>query len=686
MTDEEESHKRSANAGSPQRRGDIQGLRAVAVVLVVIYHTGAALPGGFVGVDMFFVISGFVITRLLYREFETRGRLGLSAFYLRRIRRILPPLALMLTVVMLLSIALAPIGGQQITARTGIGAALLSANVYLIRFGGGGYFDIDSSLNVLLHTWSLSVEEQFYLVFPALLGIAWWLGRRLGRSRGRISLAVALLVVIAASLSVSSILSTGHAGPIPTFGRASEIAFYSPITRAWEFGIGASLVFVMLHLMIRSRVLATATALVGAALIFWSAFAFDGSTAFPGVAALVPVIGTSLLLAAGEHQAGNPVSALLSAPIAQRLGDLSYSWYLWHLPFIVLSAALWGRSKPIALAAAALSMGPALASFRWVENPIRFRSSPTRRRTLALAFACITGPVVAGLALEESHRLLQPGSELALHADVSQGCNSDTPLGARVEDACTWTVEPSLGLAVLVGDSNAGQFTEGFIEGAHRQSLDAQVATWAECPFVDLRLLANGEPREACSGFVVGTTAHLIADPPVVVVLASASDGYINQPEFALVDPGTGEVASDAAGKQRLWEAGLRRTIQSLEGAGIRVVVEHPIPKFPGWDPQACSALLWYLDGGSRCGTSESRLVLDARRANAVTAENAAVIGTDARIVDLFDILCPGTGCATLVNGVWRYRDGGHISIAESLALGGDFATALSFDPPIVRA
>ena len=157
-----------ADAGT--RRGDIQGLRALAVLAVVAYHAGSGFSGGYVGVDVFFVISGYVITRMMLSELRGTGRLDLGRFYLRRVRRLLPALSLVLAAVLLLSVAFTALGAQAVTARTGAAAALVNANHYLALFGlDAGYFAIGSKSNPLLHTWSLSVEEQFYLVFPLLI-------------------------------------------------------------------------------------------------------------------------------------------------------------------------------------------------------------------------------------------------------------------------------------------------------------------------------------------------------------------------------------------------------------------------------------------------------------------------------------------------------------------------------------
>jgi peptidoglycan/LPS O-acetylase OafA/YrhL len=213
------------------RRRDIQGLRALAVLLVVAYHAGAPLPGGFTGVDVFFAISGFVIARALIRELASTGGLRLGRFYARRVRRLLPALAVMLIAVALLGTLASPVAGQRMGGLTGIRASLFAANVYLYHLGTG-YFDVSASLDPLLHTWTLAVEEQFYLVFPALLLLGWRLGRRL---------AAVLLVGAVSAGSFYLALEYSQAFGIGGVAHPQRFAFYASPTRAWEFGAGSLL-------------------------------------------------------------------------------------------------------------------------------------------------------------------------------------------------------------------------------------------------------------------------------------------------------------------------------------------------------------------------------------------------------------------------------------------------------------
>jgi peptidoglycan/LPS O-acetylase OafA/YrhL len=346
-----------------RRRLDVQGLRAVAVLSVVAYHAGLPLPGGFVGVDVFFVISGFVITTMLRREWETTGRISFAAFYKRRFKRLTPALAVVVAVTAVTAgLVMSPLGPQQRVSETGLGAMALIAN-WVIASTTGGYFDAPAATNPLLHTWSLSVEEQFYLVFPALLALGWFLGRRW-----------AALLVGAVALG-----SFGAAIIVEPVVRSPLFGFYSPLTRAWEFAVGALLVLLPVKGF-------RGAAFAGFTLLAASLYLIDDLTTFPGMWTLLPVAGAALLIV------GRPRMLSLRPLVA--IGDWSYSIYLWHWPLIVFATTFgWNRT-----AAAALSFLPAIASFKWVERPLRSLQLPRRRFALLVA-AVVMSPMIVDGAL-----------------------------------------------------------------------------------------------------------------------------------------------------------------------------------------------------------------------------------------------------------------------------------------------
>jgi len=657
-------------AAAEGRRIDIQGLRALAVLLVVLYHCALPVPGGYIGVDVFFVISGFVITRMLAAELEASGTLSLRRFYLRRIRRLLPALALTTTLVTLLGIAANPIGTQDVAAYTGAAASLFAANAHLYR-SAPGYFAPGSDLNPFLHTWSLAVEEQFYLVFPALLLVTWWAAARWlpeGRRRGAVALAMA--GVLLASFVLSYAMSY-RVTPLAGLKAPMVFAFYGSPTRAWEFAAGVLLALQDWRWRRLGPNFLLAAGLVGLALVAAGSAWLDASAHFPGLAALVPVVGTALLIASGSGAAHVLSRALGTRPMVW-IGDRSYGWYLWHWPFVVFARALLpGAAWAPALAGLA-SLAPTWASYRWLENPLRAGGRGPAWRTLGLGAACVAVPVAACAALLLANRAIvgsarmdAVGEALRLHEDVLQDC-----LGLEAFDRPGCSFGPADGArgVILVGDSNAGQFTEPVVAAAVALGMRATVATSEGCPFVDMEVRINGDGFGACREFVQGTLARIAERRPDLVIVAQASDGYIREPDKTFRVDGQGAVATDPEAKAIAWRDGLARTLAAI-GRTSRVLVIHPVPRFPEWSLDSCAAgrLLW--DRAS-CAPSATRAEVERWRARAVGSERAAVATVPASTgLDLDDLLCDAKRCASEVDGRWLYRDGAHLSVRGALSL-----------------
>jgi peptidoglycan/LPS O-acetylase OafA/YrhL len=306
----------SPHTAQTHRRADIQGLRALAVVLVVLFHAGLGPAGGFTGVDVFFVISGFVIAGLLMRELNTTGGISLRTFYLRRIRRLLPTLALVSVVTVVCgAMLMSPLGGYQQTLGLGvISAAGFVANLYYFK-ALGGYFQQTADSNPFLHTWTLSVEEQFYLVFPVLLLAGWWLSRR----RGRRGLAGLLLAGLVLALACDLALTfdwlphlPGLLGSLSLPDIAARAAFYLPVSRAWEFLAGALTAVAVSRWSPRPG-LAAVLAWSGITALAVGVFWIRPTQPYPGILASVPVTATVCLLLAGSTRGrASGVTRLLS--------------------------------------------------------------------------------------------------------------------------------------------------------------------------------------------------------------------------------------------------------------------------------------------------------------------------------------------------------------------------------------
>jgi peptidoglycan/LPS O-acetylase OafA/YrhL len=413
------------------RRSDIQGMRAIAVLMVVAFHAGLPVPGGFVGVDVFFVISGFVITNMLKQEWVTTGRIRFGAFYIRRFKRLTPALALMVTVTTLTSaLVLSPLGTQQTAALTAIGAMLVVGNIVISRTTGG-YFDAPANTNPLLNVWSLSVEEQFYLVFPAVLAAGWLISRRARSLR----VTPSVLVLSVAVVSFASLYMEKFVVPHTQF----LFGFYGPVSRAWEFSAGAILALAASRAAIKSPRLAMVFGVLGVLLLASSMWLIDGTARFPGPLTLLPVIGTLLLLLAGS-QNSNPVARALAAKIMIKVGDWSYSIYLWHWPLIVFATFLWPNSSAAVFAAALLAFAPALASYKWIEQPLRNLSDVSGPRLARIALTTLLPPLVVsgGVWTAASHGFWSPtvtayqAAIFPSHAGTAAGCDGSVPLGVRL--------------------------------------------------------------------------------------------------------------------------------------------------------------------------------------------------------------------------------------------------------------
>lgn len=676
------------------RRADIQGLRGIAVLLVVSFHTEVAFSGGFTGVDVFFVISGFVITALLLRGLEADGHISLSNFYGRRVRRLLPAVALLLVVVAVSGAALLnPLYGQSLTgippeglefrprstqshaALTGAATSLLAANAELYK-ATNGYFEPAAATNPLLHMWSLSVEEQFYLVFPLLLLGSWRLSRRLRGWTPQATAGATLAVLVATSFALCGVLT----------GRNHRLAFYSSPTRAWEFAAGGLVALLAPTLVRLPRKWRYSLGGVGAVLILLAAYGISSTQSFLGQVALLPVAGSALVLAAGTG-ASVGVTVLLRLRPLVWIGDVSYGWYLWHWPFIVFTQVLWPGEKVLLPIAAVASLLPTWLSYRLVEQPVRSSTRLRGRRLIAFATVLVLVPVAsaAGLLLSaketrESVAVREVETQIALHADVLRGCDSVQPLGDRDAPGCTTTVPASRGAVVLVGDSNAGQFTEPVEAAAKALRLDFTVATFSSCPFVDLLMTESTRAfdSDACRRFFSETMLSLVHVRPALVVIASDSTGYIGAPQIRLSNKDGSGATSSLTEKSALWNLGLLSVLRALHDADIPSLVVHTVPKFERFSLFLCPAFRLIVDPES-CGTVATRQQIDDQRRKALDSERAAIEQVPgAASLDLAGELCTASTCTTNQGETWIYRDGGHLSVGGAVGLTDHFTSAIA--------
>ena len=631
----------TSSVGAPWRRADIQGLRAIAVLSVVAFHADLPIPGGFTGVDVFFVISGYVITLLLLRE-HSKGRFSFATFYARRAQRLLPALAAMVATVFVISWLIeSPFGAQQTTASTGIGAMLLAANVVIVR-SVGGYFDSVAEANPLLNTWSLSVEEQFYLVFPLVVIFA----AVKFRQRAGLLVTVALLTIASFALCVA--LTAGWS-PGNLTNQPEAWAFYLSPARAWEFGAGALLaIAVGRHRWMPTTTQSNVLAVAGLALLAASFWWITPESAFPGLLALLPVLGTSALIAAGLTP--NRMSRVLSTRPAVVVGDWSYSIYLWHWPVIVFALILWpGPVTPVV--AALISFLPALLSYRYLENPIRrLRLTPRR---IAAGGVTISAVVVAlGLLLSTFGPRSIPGiADLDRQrqvpiASVVADCFLLERFDPEFLDDCWFRTDSAQGWILLAGDSHAAHLSDGVIAAAHQRGLDVFSLTGGECPFLRQPLGESGVPN--CDDMNRAIWDLVVSeDPPQAVILGDKG-----------LYPGSDE------------------TVAAIEEQGIPVVWMRDVPR---WAPLADVTQNLPCTGGALtfdCSFAREDIE-EFSRVNRDAEAQFLASRPDLVTVDAWSLYCDDTVCSPIQNGTLQYFDNEHINRLGSERLTPLFTAAL---------
>ena len=628
-------------------RPDIEGLRALAVLLVIAAHAGVpALVGGFIGVDIFFVLSGYLITGLLCKEVQVTGTIELRAFYARRLQRLMPALLLMVLVTALASaILLAPFE-QPPQAAAGMAAAAWLSNFYF-AFANIDYFGASAESNAFLHTWSLGVEEQFYLAWPLLLLFCLGLLRRKTGAPDWPQLWQGLLATLLISLLLSLLLT--HQAP--------ALAFYMAPARAWQFALGAIVLLATNHVDIpflrtlRSHAFWTALAWLGVALLVAAATLFDKTVAYPGWRALVPSAGAALLLAAGQHAPSNQVSRLLSLRAPVSVGSMSYSLYLWHWPVLVLGSTLAGQSAAARAALVGVAVLLAWLSYRLVEGPIRRAPVLKARPVATLAGACllIAGTTVAASqwrsalpAWAQDPGLTQyEASRRDLPAIYAQNCD-EWFHSSRVR-ACYFGSESAPRTAVLLGDSIGAQWFSA-VQG-HFSDPDWRilVLTKSACPMVDLPIFYAriGRRYTECETWRAQALEYLAHIRPDVVIVGSAQS-YAYTPDE--------------------WRDGSIPVLQRIRATTERVRLLAPVPTLD-FDAPACEARKawrrrWLPALSETCANEADTAALG--RIHAALREAADATGT--RLVDLNDIVCPGGICKGRQEAVLVYRDSQHLT------------------------
>ncbi len=666
-------------------RPDIEGLRAVAVLLVLLYHAGLPfLPGGFVGVDVFFVISGFLITGLLIRELEQHGKVSLSRFYARRAKRLLPATAVVLVATALLTWWTAPVVQWRTFGLDITGAALYVVN-WVLAGRAVDYLAEDVGVSPVQHFWSLAVEEQFYIVWPLLLIIiGWWVAKRPGARLRPVMLAGILLVIVPSF--VWSLYLTG-ANP----GRA----FFVSTTRLWELGIGA---FVAIGSGVWMRVpkpLAVVLGWVGLVAVLASGFLVTAQTAWPGYAALWPTLGSAAVIVAGFTSGTAGPAVVLAWRPAVWVGGLSYSLYLWHWPLIVSAEAQWGDLSPVqGLLVAGFSIVPAYLCYRFIENPVRFSGSLARSNkfTLSLGANFSAVGVVAGLILV----LAVPFASSTADGDGRAGSGAAV-IGSAVEDEespstdpaapgtveslkdVTWFVPSALDAVddippvpeeegcqvdqvssepirceygdpdgdvniVVVGDSKVLQWQTVLAEIADEEGWQVISYTKSACAFSSGIQLAKGKPYTSCAEWNAEVLDLVLDLEPDVVLTTNRVNEALEDPEDK--QSRTSEAMVDA----------IAQTWEQLSAADIPVltILDNPSPGITVYECVAEN-----MDDLAAC-TFDRETGIESSSAPGHQEAATRVPGT--RTIDIRHAICPESECVPVIGNVLVYRQTSHIT------------------------
>ena len=622
-------------------RSDIEGLRAIAILLVVLAHVGNTwFDGGFIGVDVFFVISGYLITGLLLKELERTDTVNFFAFYVARLKRLLPALLFMLLTTSLMALAfLSP--HEHNPQAISVGYASIWMSNLSFAFSKLNYFDPAADQNMYLHTWSLGVEEQFYLLWPVLVLTfvgAWrWQGGQINLRRLLFSMGGVIVVCLSASIYLT------YVQPM--------LAFYLMPSRAWQFALGA---FALL-LSTKTIKFIHAGGWLGFISIVVSSLSIDSNMAYPSFWALFPSIGTALMLVAGASGGNSLLSKVLSIKPMLWLGRISYSWYLWHWPILVLGDKLFYQNSAVEKwGLVAVSLLFAIFSYFLIESPIRKSSYFMRRPAITLVAALIVMASTFGLSIawqESVKGWINSPTQLIfwkvandLPVTYSMGC--DEWYHSSDLKPCVFGDENAEHTAVLIGDSIGAQWSPAIARRYVGKNWKFIVITKSSCAMIDEPYFYPRIGREytECSIWRKEAVTWIKENKPDVVFMGSTIAKF----------------------KKEQWIDGTKRILDNWASVVKNIYIIRATPPLYKNGPYCLSRLEWQLQGlplwlqiGSDCNSvfnnPYAELVYEWLTEAAKGFDNVSVI-------NMSPVVCPDNQCSALQNGRAVYRDGMHLS------------------------
>lgn len=653
-------------------RPDIEGVRAISSVTVMLYHAGFAfMAGGFTGVDVFYVLSGFLVTGGLLREAEKRGKINFPDFMGRRFRRLLPVSAIVIILTVLATYHwMGPTAGNSV-AEDAVWTSLFMANWRFISVGTD-YLGAQSTASPLQHYWTLAIEGQFYIAWPLMMMILAVIARKVVVLSMRTITAAVLVVMFIVSYWWSIVSTPGDA----------TVAYFSTWTRAWEIAVGCLLAVYLPQILRLSSAIGSWLMIAGVALIIASCFIIQGDTPFPGWIAILPVTGAAAVVTGGSVAANSPMDRVLQLPFLQMLGKYSYGMYLWHWPMLQIGPSIFGRpfsatEKVLVLILATITAG---ITYRLIEDPARniaWLKQRTPAFSLAFGALLILAPIAvsqnairtnreeAPISIEQAALDSYP-SESEVLAAVASSVDAeewpeqapritnpayseecDVSRAATSSSACVHGDPNGSKVAVVYGDSHAAMWIPAFDLIGKANDWQIVQLNKPGCIAPDFPTYSNvvGGEYTACIEYRAWAIEKIAEIQPDLVIITSAYDGALRSDN--------GEKTTD--GLDEAWETGLGKTIDAISPNAGRVIVlgDQAYPTQAG-----INCLEANPNDVKSCGDT----VDDAVHAEHNAAEARVAEEHGAGYIDIVPWMCTDEFCPAVINGITVHRDRMHIN------------------------
>lgn len=640
-------------------RKDIEGLRAIAILLVVAAHADLTwIAGGFIGVDIFFVISGFLITRILVNEITNTGKINLLTFYARRLQRLLPTLILVILITGIALRFLLPHSLQLEQASAAAAATFWISNFHF-ALSESNYFGNQAETNAFLHTWSLGVEEQFYLFWPAVIIAAYFFKKSIT------TLKIYFIAIIFISFLACVYISEQN----------SEIAFYMMPLRAWQFAAGALIFLLSNKMLLLQKMTVQGMAWTGISLIILSAIALKDNMAYPNFWAALPTLGAVLMLAAGSATVQTIPGKLIKSPCMQFIGKVSYSWYLWHWPILTIGKTTlphMGLSEKLLLAL--LSLLIATATYYYFENPIRnwkVLASKPGWKIIAAFFIMI---MANSLFVRWHTDAVRNTEKLAMHtydaerdAPIIYGMGCDDWYHSSAIKTCQFGNKEAKNTAVIIGDSIGLQWFPALEIIFNKPHWKLIVITKSACPIVNTSIFYKRIGREytECAKWRNAALEIIAEISPDILFIGSGQEYDISPTE---------------------WETGSQYILSKVKNHAKSIFIIRATPVLSFNAPQCLAqanqieALGGYLNCKSTANIDKNIKAWSSIKKSAATLPNV-------NFIDMNEVVCPDKICSAKIDNTIVFRDSQHLTatFAKGIASHLDSAIRKSYELDVIN-